>query len=203
MEAVALAVGCIALLISLASLSWQVHTWRQARRFDVRVTADTPGAGVGSRRYPLEITVANLGGTEEAIAELWLSDTDDSGKAEKARRFQDPQHIREPTAERGLPPNRRYCTTFNLLAAIIAGPGFPKAVIAWVRLESGRVVFAAPYYTKEFLRETAMEPAGPKYSLPEGVFDDYFASGPTVPCPDCKTMVPADANVCRYCEYRF
>lgn len=87
---------------------------------------------------------------------------------------------------------------------MIAGPGFPKVVIAWVRLESGRTVCASPYYTSESLRETAMDrPTAPDHTLPEGVLDDYFAAGPTVPCPDCRTMVPADANVCRYCDYRF
>jgi hypothetical protein len=200
MEVAAFAVGCVAILLSGTSLGWQVYTWLRDRRFDIRARVVYDGATVGGRRYPITVVVTNHGGTEEAIEQLWINVTYDDEDPHTTN-FYAPELVRHPSRDRSLPPGRRFRSQFNLLSRTISGRAFPKRVVAQAELESRRQIVAEPYLTSESIWASALEDKPLVFEVPED--DDYFPEGPTQPCPDCKSEIPSDARVCRYCGYRY
>jgi hypothetical protein len=204
MQVAAFTIGCVALLLSIGSLTWQVYSWRQDRRFDVRLEIDFPSVPIGGRRYDLTVVVANCGRTDEAIEELILTATYDR-EINRKLNFYSPELVADPAVDRRLTPDRSFRSTFNLMSGLIGGRGdpsdFPTEVLAVVGLQSGRQVFSEPYKPPKDLRDHALEDPPSGLSIPSNQLDDYFPQGPRRPCPDCRTAIPSDARVCRYCGY--
>jgi hypothetical protein len=204
MQVAAFTIGCVAFLLSIGSLTWQIYSWRQDRRFDVRLEIGFPIVPLGERRYDMTVVVSNRGRTDEALQELRLVAMYDREFNRKLT-FYSPELIADPATDRQLPPNRSFSSTFNLMSKLIGGRGnpedFPTEVIGVAELQSGRQVFSEPYQPPTDLRDHALEDPPAHLSIPSRHLDDYFPQGPRRPCPDCRTAIPSDARVCRYCGH--
>lgn len=202
MEVAALAVGCVAITLSAISVGWQMFTWRRERRFDVRLTVEQDGVGVGGRRYPVRVVATNHGGTTEWINRLWIDATYDRVVNRKLT-FYAPELVQNPRRDRELPPRQRFESEYNLLSGLIGGGGLPKEIVARAKFASGREVSSAAFQPQESLAATALEPPLEGLELPGGATADYFPKGPEVICPDCKSEIPSDARVCAACGFQF
>jgi hypothetical protein len=65
-EVAGFVIGCVALVIALGGLGWQIYTWRHAHRFDVRIRIDPDLIPLAKKQYEVTVVVQNLGSTEEA-----------------------------------------------------------------------------------------------------------------------------------------
>jgi hypothetical protein len=207
MQIAAFAVGCLAAVLALMSLAWQVYSWRTERRFSVTMTIRDEKAGFGTNRYSIRTVATNEGGTTEWVEQVSLHATYDR-ELNRSLIHYSPELVRSPSMDRELRPRNRFESEFNLLSAQIGGGGIPISVVAVASFASGREVRSEPLTPSPSYAEAAREPNpvadvnAVMAQLPEGWNDDYFPSGPFGLCPDCKTEIPVDARVCRFCGFR-
>jgi hypothetical protein len=198
----AFVIGCIAVGLSLLSLAWQVFIWRRERRFAMDIRIVVQGPGIGSQRYPIQVVATNAGGTTEWVENVELLAKYDR-EVNKSIRFFSPELTRNPSMDRHLPPGKRFESEFNLLSAFIGGGKLPYEVIAKAMFASGREISSEPYRPDPEWAKMAREDDPVRdLKLPEGVMDDYYPAGPHRICPDCKSEIPSDAAVCRFCGFR-
>jgi hypothetical protein len=200
MEVAAFVVGCFAIALSALSIGWQVFTWRRERRFAVRATITFEGASLGGGRYPIRVAASNQGGTHEWIASITVEAEYDR-QLNRRMFFSSPELVLNPGRDRELKPRQVFESEFNLLSQMIGGGGLPTKVVGVVELASGRRVTSKPYLPSPKQAEKAMEPKS-EFSEGDDYLDGYFPMGPHSVCPDCKSEIPSDARVCRYCQFR-
>jgi hypothetical protein len=207
LQAAALAVACIAAVLALMSLAWQVYSWWAERRFAVTMTIRDAIAALGSNRYSIRAAATNEGGTTEWVEDVTLRATYDRELNSSLIHYS-PELVRNPSMDRELRPRNRFESEFNLLSVQISGGGLPTKIVAAVTFASGRRVESEPFYPSPSHAEAAREPDpvadvnALMAQLPDGWNDDYFPVGPFAVCPDCKTEIPVDARVCRFCGFR-
>jgi uncharacterized protein UPF0547 len=207
MQIAAFAVACFAAGLALLSLAWQVYSWRRERRFAMAVRIRSEGVALGGGRYPVTVVATNEGGTTEWVEQIALKAT---YERELNRRitFNSPELVRNPSINRELRPRNRFESEFNLLSAQIGGGGLPISIVAVASFASGRETCSQIFKPDPKQARAAHEP-DPVADLnaqladfPTGWYEDYFPTGPFAVCPDCKTEIPVDARVCRYCGHR-
>lgn len=138
-------VAWIALALSLASLGWQVYTWYQGRRFDVRLRVEHEMIEPGSGKYPITVVVENLGSTIEAVQELAVIYPERFTQRDQRYGIMLPPAIRiSDIADPEVRPRRNYRHTFDLLASGFRTP-IPDHVTATAVLESGETITSEPY----------------------------------------------------------
>lgn len=156
-EVAGFVIACFALLIAGGSLGWQVFTWRQGRRMDVRVRVTADEVVVASGELNVTVTVENGGSTHEAVQEVWLL------YAESAERdganVLGPPNIRKrmPKEAGDLPPRRNVRVTFDLLGSRFI-THLPTALEGIVLLESGHQI-----------RSSLLEISGEDFRLATGL----------------------------------
>jgi hypothetical protein len=202
MDTAAFAVGCLAVALASLSLGWQVFTWIRERRFAASATIRSEGSGFGSRRYPIRVVVTNRGGTLEWVEQIALHANYDR-EINRRMYFNSPELVRNPGMDRELPPRKRFESEFNLVSRQIGGGGLPTDVTAVVSFASGREVRSQLFRPDPQQAAAAFEDDPVKgITLPEGAIDDYFPVGPHAICSDCRSEIPVDARVCKFCGYR-
>ena len=207
MQIAAFAVGCVAAVLALMSLAWQVYSWRTERRFAVTMTIRDEMAAIGSNRYSIRAVATNEGGTIEWVEQVTLHATYDR-ELNRSLIHYSPELVRNPSMDRELRPRNRFESEFNLLSVQISAGGLPTKVVAVASFASGREVRSAPFHPSPSHAAGAREPDpvadvnAAMSPLPEGWNDDYFPVGPFAVCPDCRAEVPVDARVCRFCGFR-
>lgn len=201
MEIAAFAVGCLAVALASLSLGWQVFTWKRERRFAASAVVQSEGAGVGSRRYPIRVVITNRGGTVEWVKQIALHANYDR-EINKRMYFNSPELVRNPSMDRELPPRKRFESEFNLVSGQIGGGGLPTDVTAVVSFASGQEIRSKPFRPEQLQADAAFEDNPLEgFVLREGATDDYFPAGPHAICPDCRSEIPVDARVCKFCGH--
>ena len=201
-EVAAFMIGCFAIALSAVSVSWQIFTWKRERRFAVGASIISEGPAFGGGRYPIRVAASNEGGTREWVDGIKIEATYDRD-INRRMFFNSPELVRNPSLDRDLPPRRRFESEFNLLSRLIAGGGLPIEIVAVVELTSGREVRSKvfkpdPTIAAEALGEDPVE----DLKIEGRVWDDYFPQGPHSICADCKSEIPSDARVCKFCGFR-
>lgn len=202
MEVAAFIVGCFAIGLSAVSVGWQIFTWRRERRFAVRASIVDVGAAIGGGRYPIRVVVSNDGGTREWVSDVRIEATYDRD-INRRMFFHSPELVRNPSLDRDLPPRRRFESEFNLLSGLIGGGELPIEIVAVVELMSGRKIRSAAFKPdQEIAANARREDPVQDLKIGDRDLDDYFPQGPHSICADCKSEIPSDARVCRFCGFR-
>lgn len=202
MEVAAFIVGCFAIGLSAVSVGWQIFTWRRERRFAVRASIVHVGAAVGGGRYPIRVVVSNDGGTREWVGDVQIEATYERDNNRRMF-FHSPELVRNPSLDRDLPPRQRFESEFNLLSRLIGGGGLPVEIVAVVELMSGRKIRSEVFKPNPKIAADAQgEDQVKELRIGDRVLDDYFPQGPHSICADCKSEIPSDARVCRFCGFR-
>jgi hypothetical protein len=202
MEIAAFAVGCLAVGLASLSLGWQVFTWRRERRFAVTAVIRSEGVGLGSRRYAARVVVTNEGGTVEWIEQVALH-ANYEREINRRMYFNSPELVRNPSLNRELPPRKRFESEFNLVSGQIGGGGLPKEVVAVISFASSREVRSEPFRPDRAQADAAFKDAPvADLRLSEAAIEDYLPVGPHAICPDCRSEIPSDARICRFCGFR-
>jgi hypothetical protein len=144
-EVAGLIIGCIALVVALGGLGWQVYTWRHAHRFDVRVRIEPELIPLAEKRYEVTVVVQNLGSTEEAVDSVALLYSHDFAEVPRDGVVLGPPSLLDRNGE-PLPRRRNVRRTYDLLGARFM-EYFPEQVTAVVTLESGERIVSEPMHT--------------------------------------------------------
>jgi hypothetical protein len=144
-EVAGFVIGCVALLVALGGLGWQVYTWRHAHRFDVRASVEPEMIRVGQKSYEVTVVVRNMGSTEEAVESVALLYSHHHPEVPKDAVVLGPPSLMDRKGE-PLPPRRNVRRTYDLLGSRFI-EHFPEEVTAAVTLESGKRIVSEPIQT--------------------------------------------------------
>lgn len=145
MEVAGFVIGCVAFVVALGGLCWQVYTWRHAHRFDVRASVEPEMISVGQKRYEVTVVVRNMGSTEEAVENVALLYSHHHPEVPKDGVVLGPPSLMDRTGE-PLPPRRNVRRTYDLLGSRFI-EYFPEEVTAVVTLETGKRIVSEPIQT--------------------------------------------------------
>ena len=145
MEVAGFVIGCVALVVALGGLGWQVYTWRHAHRFDVRASVEPEMIPIAEKRYEVTVVIRNMGSTEEAVENVALLYSHHHPEVPKDGVVLGPPSLMD---RRGapLPPRRNVRRTYDLLGSRFM-EHFPEEVTAVVTLESGKRIVSEPEQT--------------------------------------------------------
>jgi hypothetical protein len=135
MEVAAFVIGCVAFVLSVVSLGWQMFVWRHAHKFNVRVRISSELIEPGSGKLDATVMVENLGRTDEAVQTISLLYHASQGGVGSVT------WDRDLSLE--LPPRRNVRKTYDLLAPRFMS--LPITVTAHVMLETGKTVQSEPF----------------------------------------------------------
>jgi hypothetical protein len=160
------------------------------------------GAALGGDRYPIRVVVSNEGGTREWVGDVKIEATYDRD-INRRMFFHSPELVRNPSLDRDLSPRRKFESEFNLLSRMIAGGGLPIEIVAVAELSSGREIRSKAFKPDpEIAAEALGEDPVENLKVGDPSLDDYFPQGPHSICADCKSEIPSDARVCKFCGFR-
>ena len=145
-ETVGLVIGCLGFVLAVVSLGWQVYTWRNPARFDVRVRCERDMFPEYEQlEYPMSIVVENRGGTHEAVREVSVTYDGVPTKHRDTNFYvgTDTMAFVFDEAKKDLPPRRSTRQTINIYRG---ERGLPKSVTVYVVLESGAIIWTDPPY---------------------------------------------------------
>lgn len=154
MEVAGFAIGCIALVVALGGLGWQIYTWRHAHRFDVRVSIEPEMIPVGQKRYEVTVVVRNMGSTEEAVESVALLYSHHHPEVPEDGVVLGLPSLLDRKGE-PLPPRRNVRRTYDLLGSQFI-EHFPEEVTAVVTLESGKRIVSEAEQTSRRSLDVAL-----------------------------------------------
>lgn len=142
----AIVISVLSLAVACAALLWNSHTWRVARRTDVRVMAWHDGAGLdilaGSGSVEAEHVIAlrvfNYGERPEYV--MWTGLQSAAGEPLVNDRPTAAKLVDEPPpVPREVPPRGQLAVQFNVPAAAIA-----EGFVGYAALGAGEWVYSVP-----------------------------------------------------------
>ena len=144
MEA-ALVISGLSLFVAIAALLWKLHTWRVARKTDVRVIArhdasglDIFGAGSTINEHVIELQVFNHGEQPEYIIATGVKSA--SGEQLADDRPTAPKLVDDPApVPREVPPRGQLAVKFRVPAEAIA-----QGFVGFADLATGPRVYSVP-----------------------------------------------------------
>jgi hypothetical protein len=153
-EVAGFVIGCIALVVALGGLGWQIYAWRHAHRFDVRVRIEPEMIPLAEKRYEVTVVVQNLGSTEEAVDSVALLYAHHHPSVPVDGIVLGPPSLLDRKGE-PLPPRRNVRRTYDLLGTRFM-EHFPEEVTAVVTLESGERIVSEPMQTSSRSLDVAL-----------------------------------------------